>query len=74
MIVFEPVPIAVMGLPKESGIGSPARLVQRRLRIEKIDVAWPAFHEQPDDRFSFWRMMRGLGRQWIACYRRLRQI
>src|SRR4051794_20093440 len=36
-----------------------------RLGVEQIDVAWPAFHEQPDHRFRRRLMMRWLGRERI---------
>ena len=65
MIVLPTVPIDVSGRPNDSGIGLPGELVERRLGIEKIDVARPAFHEQKDDRLGAWRMMRSFRSQWI---------
>ena len=34
------------------------QLVERRLGIEQVDVARPAVHEAPDDRFGFWLRRR----------------
>ena len=39
------------------------QLLEERLRVEQIDVARSAFHEQPNDRFRSRRVMRGLGDQ-----------
>src|SRR5437879_5971358 len=36
------------------------QLSQLRLRIERVDVAWPAFHEQTDASLGLRRMMRRL--------------
>ena len=38
------------GFPIESGMGLPSSFVEQRLRIEQIDVAGSAFHEQQDHR------------------------
>ena len=58
-------PIAVISLPNDAGIGCPASFVELRLRIEQIDVARTAFHEQPDHRFGRRRMVRLAGRQRV---------
>ena len=63
--VFEAVPMAVMTLPKESGMGWPASFVQRRFGIEQIEVARPAFHEEPDHGFCRGWIVRFLRSEWI---------
>ena len=60
------VPMAVMGVPNDAGMGWPASSLQLRLGIEQIEVAGTALHEQPDDGFGFGRMVRLLGRQRIG--------
>ncbi len=60
-----PVPIAVMGLPNEAGIGCPFNSFSLGLGSKSIDMAGAAFHEEPDNRLGFGRVVRGLGREGI---------
>ena len=56
-------PIAVMTCPKLSGKRLPGELVQHRLRIERVDVAGAAFHEQEDHALRARRKVSRFGRQ-----------
>src|SRR5713101_5416443 len=46
---------------------------QRWLRIEQIDVARPAFHEEPDYRLGHRRMVGLLRREWVLGREKIRQ-
>ena len=68
--VLDAVPMAVITLPKDGGIGWPASRSQFGLGIEEIDVAGAAFHEEPDHGFRRRRMVGLLGRERILGGRR----
>src|SRR5260221_11392558 len=52
-------------MPERFRHGLPCQLVQHRFRIEQIEVARPALHEKPDDRFRPGWTVRRAGRQRI---------
>ena len=50
---------------KRSRHGLPGQFVQRRFGIEQIEMAGPAFHEQPNDGFGLGRVVRLFWREGI---------
>ncbi len=63
--LLPPMPIGVMTLPKLAGKWLAVHPRQFRLRIDEIDVARPAFHEEEDDRLGRRREVRLLGQERI---------
>ena len=49
MRVFDAVPIAVIGLPNDAGIGCPFIRVNSGFGSEQVEMARTAFHNEPDD-------------------------